>query len=74
MKKILISVIALAALSGLAVAGERDHDSRLDNPSYVSPSNDKASSTVFILNQYAVGNDLTSAEWRRLEEKNGSKG
>jgi hypothetical protein len=77
MKKFVASVLALAALSGFAIAGEREHDSRLANPSY-GETVDGVGAPQFLVNKFA---SITSdagftydEQVRRLEEKNGSKG
>ena len=78
MKKIIISVLALAALTGASVASERDHDSRLSDQSYIQSGNQGSVDPFLQVNTFSAQSlnvsVLDSAELRRLEEKNGSKG
>jgi hypothetical protein len=74
MKKLILTAVAFAALSGVAVAGERDHDMRLDNPSYNRP----ATAPKVLVNTFSVlksnATTLSDAEVRRLDAKNGYNG
>lgn len=74
MKKIIISVLALAALTGVSVASERDHDSRLSDPSYAQTSTVDASASQYFVNDFAVATYGDKSDFRRLDEKNGSRG
>jgi hypothetical protein len=72
MKKFVLVAVAFAAVSGVAVAGERERDSRLIDPNYNSTTVDGA---PVLLNTYKVlKSDVISAddaEQRRLDSKNG---
>jgi hypothetical protein len=78
MKKLIVAVVAFAAFGGVAFAGERDHDSRLDNPNYsVTGSNFDAGSRA-ALNAFSADRSVTAYNGifdnSRLDEKNGSRG
>ena len=76
MKNLIIAAVAFAALSGVAVAAERDHDLRLSEPT-VNVVRDGSVPQSFI-SQYSTqksdGTALSDAEIRRLDAKNGSRG
>jgi hypothetical protein len=78
MKKLFVSALALAALTGVAVAGERDHDFRLPNPSYGESDTVRSSAPDVLINRYTVEQSavklLSQLDANRLDEKNGSKG
>jgi hypothetical protein len=72
MKKLILTAVAFAALSGVAVAGEREHDSRLIDPNYSQTS---AGVPAMVVEKFSVlKSDVSSsndAEQRRLDSKNG---
>jgi hypothetical protein len=82
MKKFLIGMVALAALSGAAMAGEREHDSRLPNPNYVGNSQLFDYGSQGSVDNFAIDPTVTPSNnfsanpyvGSRLDEKNGTRG
>jgi hypothetical protein len=78
MKKLVASLLAVAALTGVAVAGERERDSRLPDPNYGESSPGLVTGTGILIDKFGVVSPITTSvddrETRRLDEKNGSRG
>ena len=78
MKKFLVTALAFAALTGAAVAGEREHDSRLSDPNYNSLSVGSTVAPSVFVSKFAVvkstAAQVDDSETRRLDGKNGYNG
>ncbi len=78
MKKFLVTALAFAALTGAAVAGEREHDSRLSDPNFNSLNVGSTAAPSVFVSKFAVVKSTSAqvddAETRRLDAKNGYSG
>ncbi len=77
MKKFLVTALAFAALTGAAVAGEREHDSRLSDPNYNSLNVGSTVAPTAFISKFAVKKltaDQVERETSRIDAKNGSRG
>lgn len=78
MKKLVVSLLAVAAVTGVAMAGERERDSRLPDPNYGETSPALVGGSGILIDKFGVVSPITSSvydmEDRRLDEKSGSRG
>lgn len=78
MKKLFVSALALAALAGVAVAGEREHDFRLPDANYGETDSVRSSAPDVLINRYSTQQSpvksLSEIDANRLDEKNGTRG
>lgn len=78
MNKFFASALVLTALSGVAAAGEREHDLRLADPSYGETVVDGNAVPNQFLNQFKVRQSATKSAYfldeQRRDEKNGTRG
>jgi hypothetical protein len=78
MKKFVVSVLAIAAMSGVALAGERERDSRLPDPNYGEVTHVLIGGPSISINKFGVlypsATIIDDFGNRRLDEKNGSRG
>jgi hypothetical protein len=78
MKKLVVSLLAVAAVAGVAMAGERERDSRLPDPNYGQTAHVLITSPNISVDKFGVvysnAANVDDRETRRLNEKNGSRG
>jgi hypothetical protein len=78
MKKLVVSLLAVAALTGVAMAGERERDSRLPDPNYGEVTHVLIGGPNISVDKFGVvysnATNVDGMENRRFDEKNGSRG
>jgi hypothetical protein len=79
MKKLILTAVAFASLSSIALAGgERERDMRLDDQTTIDSSSSSSTAPVILLNTFPVeqnsGTTNPFEDSQRLDEKNGYNG